>query len=332
METLRALMEDEIPTWLEFVCGMFSLDPHELFHNQWYCDPTRSVENILVAVDEKGSYLSTLRVFEREIYLQGHRVGAAAIGTVGTLEGYRGRGLASRLFQRCLEMLAGRRVPLSYLLCGEHNVPFYERFGYAKAPHVRQVATVRERVSYPCTFSLRDVDLPRDGASQDAASQDAASQDVASLSAMHASFSSRFNGPIVRSIEYWTQWVPSVSAGTYRLAVDGDGQPIAYMNVGECEGRLCVYDFGHAPGHQGIFDAFIRAICDALDKADAEVEYQRVIASRLPVVRLDEMACCRLIAPFAIGGRTITSTGELVAALRGDDEVSELLLWDIDDV
>ena len=241
------------------------------------------------------------------------------MGTVGTLEGHRGLGLSTRLFQRCLSMLASRRVPLSYLLCGEHNVPSYARFGYARSPLVRKIANLRRYISYPIAFALRDVDFGRD---------------TAAWSAMHGCFSGRFNGPAVRSMEYRTRRVPGLSLGTYHLAVDGDGQPLAYMNVGDFAGRLCVYDFGHMPGHQEILDALILAVCDALGKPNVEVEFPKVIASHLPVSRLDEMACCmyRLITPFSVGDRTIASTDELVDALRGEGETSRMLVWDVDDV
>jgi hypothetical protein len=104
MIELRALHENEIEKWFDFVTNeVFIGAPRDYFANQWYCDEYRDINSIFVAVDEYGNILSTIRIFLRQLYINGAYVLSGGIGSVGTKQTHRRKGLVTKLFEMCQE-------------------------------------------------------------------------------------------------------------------------------------------------------------------------------------------------------------------------------------
>lgn len=69
---IRSLKETELEIWFDHLDTVFETTPRNYFVNHWNSDPLRDIEGIRVAIDKKnGKIVSTVRVFIREIYIQG---------------------------------------------------------------------------------------------------------------------------------------------------------------------------------------------------------------------------------------------------------------------
>ena len=322
MIVFRALHEHEIEKWLDFISSeIFTKVPREYFANQWYTDPDREAAGVFAAFDEHGDILSSLRVFRRSIYIGGETVLGGGIGSVGTKAEYRGQGLCSRLFELCTEYMLNSGICYSWLLCGEHNEGFYNRFAYHKIPFQRNIAEVGEGKSLPQGLSVRRAVFP---------------EDIEYLAQMHAQFSGSMNGSVVRGRAYWEQWVPTFKHGSYHLVEDAAQLPIAYANIeNELDGKqIFIFDYGYMAGNSAVFDALISATALAHGRDDLQVVYQSVIASDLPVTGQREMCCVmvKLISPFSIGNILVSTAAELLAVFHGEGAESKFLLWEIDDI
>lgn len=68
----RTLRLDELDKWFDHLAVVFDTTPRTYFVNHWESDPFRKIEGIQVAIDQStGKIASTLRVFQREIFLHG---------------------------------------------------------------------------------------------------------------------------------------------------------------------------------------------------------------------------------------------------------------------
>lgn len=319
MAVFRALHEKEIEKWMDFANEIFVYEPREYFINQWYHDPYRDVDGIFVAVDEDGSFVSSVRVFLREIYIDGVSVRTGGIGNVGTKKTHRNQGFSTSLFEMCAAYMRSKGVEASYLLCGSQNEAYYNRYGYCKIPFIRKISALKDDGTVRGAFTVRDADF---------------SKDIGALSPMYERFAKSFNGPTVRKPIYWEEWVPSFLKGKYKVAEDEDGEAIAYVNYHFKDKRIYVYDFGHGMGHEGIFDALIYKIGAMLGMDDLEVEYPSAVNSKMDVTGHDEVCSVmfRCMQPFSIGNVRIGNTDELLHALHGGGSASKLLLWDADNI
>ena len=321
MVHFRTLREEEIDKWLDFLVNdIFIGEPRSYFSNQWVCDPQRDIEGIFVAVDEEDNFLSTIRVFPRELYIAGERIFAGGIGSVGTKESHRGQGLSTTIFTMCQKYMVSKGMKVSWLLCGEHNESFYQRFGYNKSPFVRKISdTDAGATKYKAPLLLRDAVFP---------------YDIPALSLMYENFSGKHNGPTVRDKEYWTWWVSSFGGGKYKIATDNEGSPIAYINFDLDESTIFIFDFGYMEGYSDVFDSFITCLSTAYENTPLKVVYQSTIFSKMPV--MDQLEMClimyKLILPFQTCNLSIADSDALLHVLHGDSQESKLLLWEVDDV
>jgi len=320
MITFRNLYEDELEKWFKFLNEeIFLNEEKDYFRNQWYCDPLKDISGIFVAVDCEGCILSTLRVFIRDIYINGVPVSCGGIGSVGTKEEHRGQKLSTTLFEMSKKHMEDRGICVSYLLCGDHNEGYYSRCGYGKSPWSYKISTVDKHSN--CSFGYDLINVNFDS-------------DVSALASIHQQFSGNFNGSIVRSTEYWKQWVPFHVKDNCKLVLDGTGKAIAYINIHVGGNYIYLLDFGSLPEHSNIFDSLIKKISSDISVDNLKVIYPMNVTSNMKVERYWEscLIMYNLITPFSLGNLKVGSTEKLLEVLKGHGPISKLLLWMVDDV
>jgi len=317
---IRSLHEDELCKWLHFLADdVFKGIPLSCFTREWDSDPSRDISSIFVAVDAKERIVSGGRVFIREIYLNGETVKAGGIGSFGTRKRYRGKGISTALLTRCIAFMQERDMPVSYLLCGDHNEKYYNRFGYQSCQFLKKISKIGVGISYKQAYTIRNIDFTRD---------------AEAVSAMHKSFCGNYNGSAIRSEDYWKRWIASCPFKKYFIAEDDQGRPIAYINAHLDGTRLCVYDFAYMQEYYDIFDSLVSKVSAEIASTAIDVKYQVPIYSYMPVEEHTEdcLIMYKLIKPFYSQSKLIGDTDELVATLRGSGNQSRLLLWEVDDI
>ena len=109
----RPLYPDELEAWLDHVTSVFT-GGRRYFSNHWHNDPWRDPEGIRVAVD-KGTIISTVRVFIRKMFLHGEPITVGGIGEVSTRPEYRRRGIATQLLKDSIQFMESRDIVFSSL-------------------------------------------------------------------------------------------------------------------------------------------------------------------------------------------------------------------------
>ncbi|MCL2497633.1 MAG: GNAT family N-acetyltransferase [Symbiobacteriaceae bacterium] len=319
MYTFRALSDHELDKWLDFlVQEAFVGSSREFFANQWYHDPEGKIEGILVTVGDNEEILSTQRVFQRSLMLEGCQIPMGGIGSVGTKEAFRGRRLASRLFDIGHDYIIAQGMPVAYLYCAPAMTSFYSRFGYQKLLNISRIANL-SRTAGAAAVAVRDAVFP---------------DDVPHLMTMYSYFTSRGNAVVVRSKEYWELWPPAHRRASYKIALNSENNPIAYMAISKepSHGSIRVYDFGCYPGYDNIFDDFIMSYITPQVPAVQQVVNHPLVPSKLDVAEEKELHCLmfKLLTDFELNGCMIRDTCQLLHVLHGGGRQSKLLNWEID--
>lgn len=319
MITFRNLYPKELEKWFDFLVEeIFKSESKKFFSNQWYNDPYKDINGIFVAVDDDGNFLSTLRVFVREIYINGMKISCGGIGCVGTKEEYRGQKLSTTLFQMCIKYMEDRNIYVSYLMSGDQNEKYYNRYDYYKSPRYIKYSSISKYNNDSYDYCIRDVNIEGD---------------IVELSNIHENFSSKFNGSIVRSIEYWKEWIASNTERSCKIAYDNSGKGIAYISFQVDNNNIDIFDFGCLPEYINIFDSLIEKISSEMAGDDFKVIYDMNITSSMEVSSTWEPCCFmyKLMTPFSLGNIKVDSSEKLLEILKGDGDVSKLLVWAVDD-
>lgn len=232
---IRGLKEEEIIT----VCEMLScayrerpggrwLDP-EFFLRFILNDPFYSPELVRV-VEEDGRIVSSVRIFERELYGRERHLRLAGIGNVGTLPEYRGRGLATALLQDALLTMEKRGADISILFTG--SPAFYERVGWLRYPLRGVVFSSPRPSSYEPRYRLRSF-TPESKEELDAITQ------------LYEKTYSSTTGPVRRTQDYWTRWVVDWRWETAEVwLATSSGNVIGYIAVEPAEPIWRVLELG----------------------------------------------------------------------------------------
>jgi predicted acetyltransferase len=194
MVFIRTLHEDELKQWFDHVEECFSEKPtpRDYFVRHYTFDPYRDVNTIVVAVD-KDTIVSTARIFKRKIYLNGKIVTMGGIGEVSTRKSHRGQGLAQKVLFETNNVMKKNQIQIGSLHTGNDLLPFYSKFGYKSVPLKRANITIHyQDVKEP---HLHLIPITFDHCE--------------TLAKFYAKYASRYNGCIVRDVEYWTTWTKS---------------------------------------------------------------------------------------------------------------------------
>lgn len=223
-----SLPEALVEQWLEHCAHCFAdklphPPPKSYFQTHLQSDPMRDLNGVaIVQVESKeaegaeeskeaGSagqrvIASTARVFVRRQYLNGKQVMLGGIGEVCSRPEYRKQGYADLCLRRCLAYCRRLRLQLGSLHADESLVEFYAKHGFASVPRWFGVKSDFEQE--------KDPNIVGEGARHGAfalrlmpAHQFFDPTVFPQFQRMYESHSARFNGPTVRSEEYWQKWV-----------------------------------------------------------------------------------------------------------------------------
>jgi len=259
----RALQPREMNAWYDHVTSVFR-GSRQYFMNHWENDPWQDVEGIRVAV-ENGKFTSTVRVFIRQMYLNGEKVAVGGIGEVSTLPEYRRLGLATRLLQDAIRFMEEREIAISSLHGGQR---IYSVEGWERIP--RYFARERMPAKSDDTFHIRPIDFQ-------------SPKELEQLAALYDGYSRRFNGTFVRDhSRYWQDWVRTESPQAW--VAEQDGEIKGYTSIGNTEERLFVKEFvasedmfTRARGKR-IFDALIGWAITHIGRDTHEVMFPAPVA------------------------------------------------------
>ena len=280
----RALYSDELEAWLDHVTSVFT-GGRRYFSNHWHNDPWRDPEGIRVAVD-KGTIISTVRVFIRKMFLHGEPVTVGGIGEVSTRPEYRRRGIATQLLKDSIQFMESRDIVFSslhgsqriYSIEGWEKVPRY----YAKQPFAAKAES---------EWEVRPVNFDDEA-------------EVKQLAACYDEYARKFNGPFVRDdIAYWTAWVRTESSNAW--VAERSGSIEGYVSFAGGGDELSVKEFiaSEAAFEQDkgkqLLESMLSNIVAKMDAESLEVAYPAPIADgfNAPVIEERGSAMYSIIQP-----------------------------------
>ncbi|RKU18867.1 hypothetical protein C6500_12335 [Candidatus Poribacteria bacterium] len=283
----RALHPEELETWLDHVTSVFT-GGRQYFSNHWHNDPWRDAEGIRVALD-KGTIVSTVRVFIRKMFLHGEPITVGGIGEVSTRPEYRRRGIATQLLQDSIQFMEDRDIAVS-LLFGSQKIYSIEGWEKVSRYYARQSFSANKQSEWevrPANFD-NEVEVKR-------------------LSDLYDRYARKFNGALVRDeIAYWTKWVRTESSNAWIAEKDGNIE--GYVFVTPREDELSVKEFiaseeafAQDRGKQ-LFEGILSCVVAQMGAESLEFVYPAPIADGFNAPTIDEQgsAMYRIIQPTVL--------------------------------
>ena len=226
--------EEEVHQWTEFCASVFAYKanppPASYFARHYFNDPDRDASLIRVAVLRNGGedsmMVASCRVFRRTISLGGGdhssrttptRTTAGGIGEVCTSADHRRRGLAKELLQDAVTIMQkDPDMSVSLLHAAPAFFSIYEKSGYVGTRSQWTEVTIdtsklmqqqqQQSQHKELTPQTRQARFP---------------EDTKQLMEIHQMYSEqRFAGCIVRSEEYWNNYVSEELRGSLWVVVD----------------------------------------------------------------------------------------------------------------
>lgn len=265
----RSLQEHELPAWFDHVSSVFSVS-REYFMNHWFQDPWANLEGIRVAVHD-GCIASTVRVFDRQVYIGGASVSMAGIGEVSTAPEHRQQGLSGHLLTDAIALMQERRAALSVLFTSKFG--HYQRYGWEIVPMQRRRYLLPQEIPGAAAVTVCPVNYPHD---------------VYAMIGIYERSSAQLAGPLVRSAAYWWNWLRRHLEKA--LLAERDGVPVAYLSARVQAETLHVTEYAVMPGER-------RALLALLDQAISSADHDSVKYLEVPAAfslklrgRLEELA------------------------------------------
>jgi predicted N-acetyltransferase YhbS len=203
----------------------------DFFARYKHHDPGCRDDLCLVAC-ESGRIIATAQIFERAVNLAGANVPMGGVGSVYTMEGRRGEGLASALLELALQIMERQEFEISLLFA--ERLDFYTRFGWR--PVTRQFTAVADahKIRAPADFRL---------------SYFSEAPDLEEVAALHRGYSGRFNGSAVRDDTGWRANLKIAGEPEEYFVVcrDNAGSLAAYARATLFHGFPMVTEYGYAP-------------------------------------------------------------------------------------
>ena len=255
---IRGLGEDEVRHWSEFCASVFSYKnnppPSEYFYRHYANDPTTKVPGssrlIRVALFE-GSIVASCRIFLKDISTgvsdeKGPTIlRSGGIGEVCTDVKHRRRGISKKLLENAIVIMEERSdVQISSLHAAPTFFPLYALLGYSAPPvsnpsggnrwstvDIRWTPSRRETTN-DSEFRIRLAEFPRD---------------TEILQNLHSKYSEeRLAGCILRSEDYWNDYLSKELAGSLFVLVSKEENILAWLSLKASNGGdlFCVQEFG----------------------------------------------------------------------------------------
>lgn len=312
---IRGLEEEEIGGWAAFCASVFSYKAHpppaSYFERHYYNDPRCEASLVRVALtEEDGKIVSSCRVFRKRLSAGagGFAVEAGGIGEVCTDPAHRKRGLSKLLLQDAIEIMTNKeKMQISLLHAAPTFFPVYQRGGNYENTTSRwttvSVATDRlESVTGEETKGLRLAEFPND---------------TPRLQALHQEYSERrFAGCVIRSTEYWNNYISKELDGSLWVLTDKDNTVYAWLSLRpRGNGRYQLREFGRSLEGEGNTRVDLSYL---LKKALSDAT-ENVITLHLPTMVLEEARGAEFLEPDSVA--TEDDQGWMYRSLQ-DDAVS----------
>jgi probable phosphoglycerate mutase len=304
----RSLQPAELNAWFDHCAlsfGQDGLDPRlrEMCERSWVNNPRKDFQGILVAV-EAGKILSGLLIEKHRLYLCGSLIPMGGIALVGTRSEARRQGLSTRLLEQAIRQMEAWDMKISLLQTGVH--PHYRKLGWETVPF--HWKTLRTRPGMEATCLIRPLDF---------------ATDLAQAASLHAAYTGRLNGPVLREPERWHIFT-SDPPGRWWVA-ETQGRLVAYLCLDNWDNQWHLVEFGAYPEGEALFDSFV---CGALEKMNPPVELiacPAALRSQLEIVGRNEQNhwMARLIRPFEVAGQRLEGTQQLIDLLSGNPQPGE---------
>ena len=223
--------ESEVEGWLDFVAQCFAFKGvlREHFAAHFWCDPWRDAKLVVVAetceTDKPAELVSTLRIFQRQIYLfDGSVLRVGGIGEVCTREDWQRRGLCRELLSYAQDVMRTKGMACACLHTSSMG-QVYQRCGFVSMPEFRVVVKIHLRRAKTLGAKIEGHWLQKNDGDlwvrpRRAALPLGTDLPLLELMAQHTAFhQGRFCGAMARSeAEYWSSYV---SANTVDAAPFG---------------------------------------------------------------------------------------------------------------
>jgi Acetyltransferase (GNAT) domain len=238
--TLRGLKDNEIHSWAQFCatafCDKDNPPPSLYFERHYHNDPRREAALIRVACTEDGSIVSSCRVFPKTISAgKGRTLEAGGIGEVCTHLDHRKRGLSNHLLHHSMDSMKARGMQTSLLHAAPAFVSVYQRGGdyHCTLTHWSVItmdsSRMLQQLLLRSNVNVRLAEFPKD---------------TARLMKIHHAYSeTRFSGMVIRSEQYWNDYIAKELEGTFYVLIDND-VIVGWLSVRLRNGRYQVRDFG----------------------------------------------------------------------------------------
>ena len=218
----------------------------DFFRRYFDHDPAFRDDLCLVA-EEDGRFVSTLQILPKSVRIDGREVRVGGIGNVFTTEAYRGKGVASQVLRRALEVMEAEGFELSLLFAS--RLTFYGQFGWGS--HRRLMAGVTPPPSpRPAPAGVRPFDEQRD---------------LATVMEIYEAYSRGRNGVVARDRTYWGgQLRYAGNPGETFLLLERGGRAVAYVRFVDLYGFDTLMEHGALPGER---EALLDLIGVAVEQA-----------------------------------------------------------------
>jgi len=295
---LTSLPEQLLEEWY-LHCGTIFPVGVEYFRRHYVRDPRSRLDGIFI-VRSGGWIVSTVRVFDRDVYLGGRKVGMGGIGEVSTHPDHREQGLSSRLLQSAVDYMADK-YEISMLGTGLFH--HYGKHGWQQSPTFTKAVEVTPAQA-PAGCAVAIVSEP-DGALLD------------TLSVLYDRYAPDLNCAVTRSRRYFHEWV----AAELALLREGGNGALAVLSRGGVPVAYAVLRYDGIAEYIGERRAdYVDALLTALAgfKPDApltSVKLPRDLPTSFKVTDEDTYKgwMVRLNRPFALpGGARVETTEQLV--------------------
>lgn len=238
----RTLTPDALDAWYTHCQGIFLLEEQGYFQRHYELDPDADCSLIFITMQD-GEIASTVRVFDRNVWIAGRSVHIGGIGEVSTKPAYRNKGYAGALLRMAVDAMQKRDMPLSILF---GNRLIYEKMGWRFAPIHNTIVKQDMLSDLSDEVSIRTY-IP---------------SDLPFLMGIYDFFAGRLDGSVIRSEAYWKRWV--VNQWHLPTILIVEDRPLAYCCVSKkVDGVLSVDELCASPDGEVYLPGFLKAIMHA---------------------------------------------------------------------
>lgn len=240
----RTLRPDELEAWYTHCHDVFQIDDRAYFQKHFTLDPDADCSLIFVVVVD-GEIVSTVRVFDRTVWISGRAVRMGGIGEVSTKAAHRRQGYAGEMLGMAIDAMRDRHMPVS-ILFGDR--PLYARMGWRFIPVHRTITPAS---------ALPDL-------TGDAVIRSYQQSDLPLLMGMYDFYAGRLDGAVIRSEAYWHTWI----AGQWKepAVLTLNDRPVAYCcaEKREKDAMLLVEELCAAPQGEAYLPGMLKALSKGL--------------------------------------------------------------------